>query len=374
MRIAVLSCFHPYRGGISQFSGCMLQELGKKHEVRAFNFKRQYPSALFPGKTQYVAPGDDSMEVESERILDSINPFSWGRTARAVLEWKPDAVLASWWMSFFGPSMGKVARILRRHGVGVTGILHNAIPHEPHFWDKPLTKYFLGGCSRVVTLSPDVQSSLEALGSYRSTMLFHPAYRQFGAPVPRAEAEKALGLEGGGKNLLFFGLIRRYKGLDILIQAMSLLPAEYRLIIAGEPYGSFDEYRALIDGSPAKDRIHLFTGFVPDSEVKNFFCAADLAVLPYRSATQSGVRAVACHFGVPMAVTDTGSLRLEVEGTGTGVVAPKAAPQDVADAILRFFGTPGLQEECRENIKKELDFLSWSRFCSELTDFISQAA
>jgi len=372
LRIAVLSCFYPYRGGISQFSGCMLQELGKEHEVRAFNFKRQYPGALFPGKTQYVEPGDDSMKTDSDRLLDSINPFSWRRTARAIIDWKPDMVFACWWTSFFGPSVGRVVRILRRHGVSVTGILHNAVPHEPHFWDKPLTKYFLGGCSGVVTLSPDVQSSLETLGSYRSTQLFHPVYRQFGEPVSRTEAEKALGIEGEGRNLLFFGLIRPYKGLDILIRAFGLLPEDYRLIIAGEPYGSFEEYRKLIDASPAKNRIYIHTGFVPDAEVKNYFCAADLAVLPYRSASQSGVRAVACHFGVPLAVTDTGSLRQEVEGSGTGVVAAKATPQDVAEAITRFFRTPGLQDECRENIKKELDRLSWSRFCSSLVGFATQ--
>lgn len=369
MRIAFLSCFYPYRGGISQFSGCMMLELAKEHEVKAFNFSRQYPSLLFPGSTQYVMPGDFATKVDSDRVLDSVNPFTWKRTARRILEWKPDVVYICWWNTFFGPSMGRVAHFLKRRGVKVVGILHNVIPHEHRALDKPLTRHFLGGCTGFVTLGNEGSESLRRIGSFPSTELFHPVYSQFGEKLPREEAEKKLGIPAGGKNLLFFGLIRKYKGLDILIKAFGLLPADYHLLIAGEPYGGFEEYQTLIDSNPGAGRIHCFTGYVADEEVKTYFSAADLSVLPYRSATQSGVRAVSYNFGVPMVVTDTGSLRADIEGTGTGLVAPEPSPEVVAETIRRYFDTPGLAEKCRENIVKEMDRLSWKHFCSSLLEF-----
>ena len=347
----------------------MMLELEKEHEVKAFNFSRQYPSLLFPGSTQYVTPGDFATRVESERVLDSVNPFSWKRTARSILEWNPDAVYICWWNSFFGPSMGRVAHFLKRRGVKVVGILHNVLPHEHRALDKPLIMHFLSGCSGFVTLGNEGSESLKRLGNFPSTELFHPVYSQFGEKLPREEAEKKLGIPSGGKNLLFFGLIRKYKGLDILIKAFGQLPEDYRLIIAGEPYGSFEEYKALIDSNPGADRIHCFTSYIADEEVKTYFSAADLSVLPYRSATQSGVRAVSYNFGVPMVVTDTGSLRADIEGTGTGLVAPEPCPEAVAQTIRRYFDTPGMAEMCHENIVKEMDRLSWKSFCSGLLDF-----
>lgn len=324
---------------------------------------------LFPGKTQYVGPDDDAPVVESLRILDSVNPLSWGRCAKAIIDWKPDLTIACWWMSFFGPSMGSVVRRLKNKGLKVIGLLHNAIPHEPHFWDRPLTRYFLDGCDSLVTLSAEVQSSLAGLGYYRSRQLFHPVYPQFGKAVPRAEAENALGLNAGGKNLLFFGLIRKYKGLDLLIRAFGMLPEDYNLIIAGEPYGSFDEYSQLIAQSPAAKRIRCFLGYVSDSEVKKYFSAADLSVLPYRSASQSGVMAVSYNFRVPMAVTDTGSLKQEIENAGTGVVSKEISAEAMAECVRSYFETPGLQEKCRQNIEKELERLSWSNFCKAFLEY-----
>lgn len=369
MKIAVLSCLYPYRGGISQFGACMVQELGKEHEVKAINFKRQYPSILFPGKTQYVSEGDGSVVIESERLLDSIGPCSWARTAKAIIEWKPDLVVICSWMSFFAPALGSVARRLRRKGIKVVGLLHNAIPHEPHFWDKPLTRYFLRACTGLVSLSGQVQSSVQSLGNFSCKQLFHPVYAQFGEALPRAEAEKALGLEEGKKNLLFFGLIRKYKGLDLLIKAFGSLSEEYQLIIAGEPYGSWSEYAALIESSPAKERIHCYTEFIPSEDVKKYFSAADLTVLPYRSASQSGVSAVSYNFGVPLVVTAVGSLEREIGRAGTGIVASRPEPEAIASAISSFFGTEGLQSRCKENIATELERLSWKNFCKALLEY-----
>ena len=211
-------------------------------------------------------------------------------------------------MSWFAPSLGYVARHVGKE-CKVVAILDNVVPHEPRFFDTPFTKYFLGGCDGFVTMCDAVSADLLRLKpDARFIMRNHPLYSHFGEKLPRLAAEEKLGLEHGRKNILFFGLIRHYKGLDILLEAFSGLGEEYQLIIAGEPYGSFGPYREIIDKIPGRDRIHIFPNYIKDSEVKNYFSAADVTVLPYRSATQSGISSVSYHFEVPMIVTAVGGL------------------------------------------------------------------
>ena len=369
MRIAFLSCFYPFRGGISQFNASLYLELGKENTVKAFNFKRQYPDFLFPGKTQYVTKDDDAVPIESESLLDTANPFTYVKTYKAIRDWHPDMVIISYWMSWFAPSLGWIARRLKK-SCKVISVLHNVIPHEPRFFDKPLTKYFLSGCSGHVTLSQEVADDLAAIApNALKTTLFHPVYAHFGEKVPRKEAEEKLGLEPGKKNLLFFGLIREYKGLDILLEAFGKLDDSYSLIVAGEPYGSFVKYEEIINSSPAEDRIKLFTSYIKDSEVKYFFSAADLAVLPYRSATQSGISAISWHFEVPMVVTDVGGLRQSVGDSGTGLVADRPEPELIAEEVRRFFADENLRTLCVNSIKVEKERLSWKTFAKRLLDF-----
>lgn len=369
MRIALLSCFYPFRGGISQFNASLYLELGKSHTVKAFNFTRQYPEFLFPGKTQYVTKDDDAVPIESDALLDTANPFTYGRTYRAIRDWEPDLVIISYWMSYFAPSLGYIARRLRKR-CKVISILHNVVPHEPRFFDAPLTRYFLSGCTGNVTLCDKVAEDLKRLSPKAPNItLFHPIYGHFGEKMPREEAEKALGLKPGMRNLLFFGLIRDYKGLDILLDAFGKLDSGYQLIVAGEPYGSFEKYRNIIDRSPAKDRIRLFTRYIKDSEVKVFFSASDLAVLPYRSATQSGISAIAYHFEVPMVVTDVGGLRQSIGDCGTGLVAPKADADCVVREIRTYFSDANLKTLCVNSIRAEKDRLSWRTFSKRLLEF-----
>jgi glycosyltransferase involved in cell wall biosynthesis len=200
----------------------------------------------------------------------------------------------------------------------------------------------------------------------------HPLYSHFGQKLQREEAERKLGLEPGKKNLLFFGLIRAYKGLDILLEAFGKLPDDYQLIIAGEPYGSFDKYQEIIDSLPNKDRIRMNLKYIKDSEVKDYFSAADLAVLPYRSATQSGISSVSYHFEVPMIVTDTGGLRETIGDRGTGIVAQECTPECILKEIQRFFSDADLQQECIRNIRLEKERLSWNTFALKLEDFIGR--
>ena len=370
MKIALLSCFYPYRGGISQFNTYLYEELGKRHVVKAFNFTRQYPEILFPGKTQYVTADDEAVPVESTSLLDTANPFSYVKTYREIRDWKPDVLIVRYWMSWFAPSLGYITRRMKKH-CKVISILDNVIPHEPHFFDAPLTKYFLKGSTGCVTLCEAVSKDLLKLSPDKKyTIIQHPLYSHFGQKLEREEAERRLGLEPGRKNLLFFGLIRTYKGLDILLEAFGKLSDEYQLIIAGEPYGSFDKYQQIIDTLPNKDRIRMNLKYIKDSEVKDYFSAADLAVLPYRSATQSGISSVSYHFEVPMIVTDTGGLKETIGDRGTGIVADECTPECILKEIHRFFSEPGLQEECIRNIRLEKERLSWNTFVLKLEDFI----
>lgn len=372
MKIALLSCFYPYRGGISQFNTYLYEELSKRHIVKAFNFTRQYPEILFPGKTQYVTADDEAVPVESESLLDTANPFSYVRTYRAIRDWEPDVLIVRYWMSWFAPSLGYITRRMKKH-CKVISILDNVIPHEPHFFDAPLTRYFLKGSTGSVTLCEAVSKDLLTLcPEKRYTVIQHPLYSHFGVKLEREEAERRLGLEHGRKNLLFFGLIRTYKGLDILLEAFGKLSDEYQLIIAGEPYGSFDRYQQIIDRLPNKDRIRMNLKYIKDSEVKNYFSAADLAVLPYRSATQSGISSVSYHFEVPMIVTDTGGLKETIGDRGTGIVAAECTPECIRKEIEGFFEDPAIQDRCIRNIRLEKERLSWKTFAMKLEDFIGQ--
>ena len=372
MKIAILSCFYPYRGGISQFNACLYGELSKEHIVKAFNFKRQYPEFLFPGKTQFVTDDDEAVPVESESLLDTANPFSYVKTYKAIRDWKPDLLIVRYWMSYFAPSLGYITRRMKKH-CKVISILDNVIPHEPHFFDPPLTKYFLKGSTGCMTLCEAVSKDLLALKpDVTFTVQQHPLYSHFGTKLPRKEAEEKLGLQKGMKNILFFGLIRTYKGLDILLEAFGKLPDDYQLIIAGEPYGSFEKYQEIIDRLPNKDRVYASLKYIKDSEVKDYFSATDLAVLPYRSATQSGISSVSYHFEVPMIVTDVGGLKETIGDRGTGIVAEDGRPETIAKEILRYFSDPSIKADLIKNIRLEKERLSWKSFAAGLVEFAKE--
>lgn len=374
MRIAILSCFYPFRGGISQFNSCLLQELGKQHTVKAFNFKRQYPDLLFPGKTQYVTEDDVAVPVESEALLDTANPFTYLSTARKIREWNPDLLIMRYWMSYFAPSLGYVARHMKS-GCKVVSVLDNVIPHEQHFFDRPFTKYFLGRQSGYVVLCNAVGRDLLSIKpDARYVEIPHPLYGQFGEKIPGHQARKIIGVPENLKTLLFFGLIREYKGLDILIKAFDMLDDSYALVIAGEPYGSFDKYAALIENSPNRARIFTNTNYIKDSQVSSYFSAADVCVLPYRSATQSGISNISFYYDLPLITTNVGGLKEMIADKGLGLVVDEITSESVADSIRNFFGEKRsgsiiTRESMRENIANEKERLSWSNFCKGLLEF-----
>ena len=373
MRIAILSPFYPYRGGIAQFSAMLYTQLAADgHVVEAFNFSRLYPDMLFPGKTQYVEEGDKAMAIPSQRLLDSVNPISYFETTKAIQGFQPDVLIVSYWMSFFVPAYAHVANRLK-HQCKVVALVHNAIPHEPRFFDKPMASLFFRQCHGFIVLSEAVRQDVRRLTAKDAPTLLnpHPLYSHFGDKMPAAEARHSLGLAADKKTLLFFGLIRDYKGLDLLIEAMNGLDDTYQLLIAGECYGSFDTYAQQIAASKAKDRIHVHNRYISDGDIPLFFSAADVLVLPYRSATQSGVVSVAYHFDLPMVATPVGDFPDSIQRPNTGIVVPDITPQALAIGIDKVL-SPAHTATYQAAIAAEKEALSWQKLTAGIAGLLGK--
>lgn len=372
MKIAILSPFYPYRGGLAQLNARLYTELGKRNEVKAFSFTTLYPNFLFPGKTQYVSENDSVTVVESERVLNTVNPFTYIKTARAINKYSPDILIIPYWMSFMAPAYGTICRLLKKK-TKVVSLVHNAIPHERTLIDKPLARYFFSGCDAFIVMSEPVEKDLLSLRKDAKVQLQpHPIYDHYAERIDRSQACDNLGIKKDKKNLLFFGLIRDYKGLDILIESMNLLDDNYQLIIAGESYGSFDRYNKLINESLRKDNIVVFEQYIPDEMVSILFSAADTLVLPYRSATQSGVVALAYQLELPMIATNVGALGSAVKEAQTGLVIPSATVEYLSEGINEFFVNSEQITIYKENTKKEKSRLSWDNFARSIEKFFME--
>lgn len=371
MKIAFLSTFYPFRGGIAQFSGAMFRSLELHHHVKAFNFKRQYPQILFPGETQLVKEEDLTDCIDTERMLDSINPISFIRTAKAINNFKPDIFISSYWMTFFGPSMGGVAKRLNP-SIKKIAILHNVKPHEKRFFDKAANKYFLNNHDGFVVLSDAVEKDLlEIHPEAKILQLKHPNYSHFGTKLNQEEAIDKLGLNTEKKTVLFFGIIRDYKGLDVLLDAFGRLNEGFQLIIAGECYGSFEKYKFQIEKNKNKSRIKLHLKYISDQEVTNFFSAADVCILPYKSATQSGITAISHHFCVPIIATDVGGLKETIKNGENGLIVESLDAEKIKISIEKYF-KEGLKSKFEEKLKQENEENSWISFTSKIINFASE--
>ena len=373
MRIRFLSTFFPFRGGIAQFNALMYREMEKNHDVKAFTFKRQYPNILFPGQTQYVTENDVADKIPSETVLDTINPFTYIKTARALKRSNPELVITKYWMTFFAPSLGFVLGRLKNKSIRIS-VLDNVIPHERRFFDHAFNRYFLKRNDGFIVMSDKVLADLlHYKPDAKYVRMDHPVYDQFGARLEQQEALKSLGIEYNPdqKYILFFGIIRKYKGLDLLIEAMSKLGEDYRLLIAGEVYGSFDEYQGIIDQHELSGRVHLFNRYIPDDKVGLYFSASDVCVLPYRSATQSGIISISKHFEIPVIATDVGGLKESISHGKTGLMVDRAEPQLIAESIETYF-TSDLKESCKLLIREENERNSWEVFCQRVVDFAEE--
>lgn len=363
MKIAILGTAWPYRGGLAVYNERLAREFAAEgDEVTIFTFTLQYPSFLFPGKTQYsTEPAPSDLRII--RILNSINPLNWLKTGRAIKKLCPDILVIKFWLPFMAPCLGKVARMVRRNGkTKVVSILDNIIPHEHRPGDRLFGRYFTRSVDGFVAMSDSVLEDLGQFDIYKPRVFCrHPLYDNFGPKASRDEAIKFLNLDPEQRYMLFFGLIRDYKGLDLLLRAYAdsrFRKMNVKLIVAGEFYSGSEKYFELEKELGLEGMVVWKSDFVPDSEVRYCFGAADIIVQPYKSATQSGVTQIAYHFEKPMLVTDVGGLAEIVPDGKVGyVVQPDSAR--IADTLVDFFEN-NRQDQFTEGILSEKKQYAWS--------------
>lgn len=338
MRVCLVGPTYPYRGGISHFTQMLAREFMTTHAVQVVGFSRLYPSLLFPGRTQFDE-GGELVHVEALRVIDSIDPLSWRRAARAIERFDPGVIVFQWWHSFFAPAYAGIGRSLGRDSAAPRIFLcHNVLPHESSLVDRGLARLGLATGDAFLVQSEEDRRTLAGLRpAARVAVHPHPIYSQFAEEgIDRAEARRRLGVEG--RVILFFGLIRPYKGLGTLLRAFAALadPAA-TLLVVGEFYEDRRRYDGLIESLGIGDRVRVVGRYVPDNEVALYFRAADVAVLPYTSASGSGIAQTAFAFELPVIVTAVGGLPDVVRDGVTGFVVPPGDPAALADAIDRFF-------------------------------------
>lgn len=370
MKIVILGPAHPYRGGLASIMETMAREYMRRgDEVRIYTFSLQYPSLLFPGKSQTVdTPAPTDLHIE--RVMNTCNPLNWIRLGLRLRRERPDMVLMKYWTPFMAPCFGTIARIARGNGhTKFICQIDNVEPHERHIIDRPFNRYYLRAVDGFVYMSEQVHGELREYTSVPALFSPHPMFSNFGERVERAEACRALGLDANLQYLLFFGLIREYKGLDILLEAWSRVRRDgQKLIVAGEFYDDKERYAPLFARLGASVVLH--DRFIADADVKYYFSVADALVLPYRTATQSGVTQIAYNFHLPMIVTDVGGLPEIVPDDKVGYVCPPTV-EGVMDAIEQLYKEGNL-DRFRRNIAHERKRFSWPAMCNKIIEVFHQ--
>lgn len=366
--IVIVGPANPYRGGIAAFNERLARQfITEGYEVTIYTFTLQYPSFLFPGKTQFTTdPCPDGLNVR--RRINSVNPLNWISVGNEIRDLKADVVIFAYWMSFMAPCFGTIARKIKNNNHSrLIGLIHNMIPHEQKIIDRILPAYFVKVMDGFVALSESVVKDIEKFDHKGKPKIAspHPIYDHYGELLPRKEALAKLRLDTSYRYVLFFGFIRAYKGLDLLLEAMSdERIKDVHLIVAGEFYEDSAKYMNIIKTHGLMDRVHLFSEYIPDTEVNRFFSACDIVVQPYKTATQSGVTQVAYHFEKPMIVTNVGGLsEIVPEGKVGYNVNPEA--KAIAEAILKFYESGA---DLHDGIVEEKKKYSWSLLTDRLRE------
>jgi glycosyltransferase involved in cell wall biosynthesis len=368
-KVVIIGPGHPLRGGLATFNQRLAKEfIDTGNDCSIYSFSLQYPSFLFPGKTQYSnEPAPENLKINP--VINSINPFNWIKMGHRLKKEKADIIIVRFWIPLMGPALGTILRRVRKNKhTKIICIADNVIPHEKRFGDKSFTKYFLKSCDAFITMSEKVMADLRSFQKTKPAKLVpHPLYDNFGAIVSKEEARKHLGLPENEKIILFFGFIRKYKGLDLLFEAMAderIRQSEIKLLVAGEFYEDAKQYNEQVDKLGIKDQLILKTDFIPDSEVKYYLCATDVVIQPYRNATQSGVTPLAYHFEKPMIVTNVGGLPTLVPDKKVGlVIDPNAAA--IATGILQFYQLG--ENYFIPHLRNEKQKYSWANMVNTIT-------
>ena len=371
LNIIILGTTYPFRGGLAAYNERLARQFQNEgHEVSIYTFKLQYPGFLFPGKTQYAdweAPKDIEINVK----VNSINPLNWLKIGKEIKKRRPDILIIKYWLPFMGPCFGTISRIAKRNKhTKVITIVDNIIPHEKRIADNILTKYFVKPVDGFVAMSKSVLKDIAFFDENKAKSFCpHPIFDNFGEAINKETALKNIGLEDKYSYLLFFGFIRGYKGLDLLLEAFAderLRNYPVKLIIAGEFYEDSKPYLDLIEKYKLAESLVLKTDFIPDNEVANYFCAADLVVQPYKNATQSGVTQICYHFKKPMLVTNVGGLpEIVPDGIAGYIVEPN--PKEIADKIVDFYQN-NKKEHFAVGIANEKKKYLWSRMTETIYD------
>lgn len=371
MKVVILGSAHPLRGGLASYNERLAREFMRQgHSVQIYTFSLQYPEFLFPGKSQYsdqAAPDDLYIHVK----VNSVNPLNWLKVGKEIAALNADLLIVKFWLPFMGPCLGTIARRVKKNGkTKVISILDNVIPHEKRIGDMALIRYFVNSVDGFIGMSDSVLKDLDRFDTSKPRAFSpHPLFDNFGEAVNKVEAYEKLGLELSTEYMLFFGFIRDYKGLDLLLKAMAderIKQLNVKLIVAGEFYTDAKPYWDLITSLGIADKLILKTDFVSDDQVKFFFCAADLVVQPYKHATQSGVTQICYHFDRPMLVTNVGGLPEIVPHGKVGYVV-EPDPSSIADAIVDFYGNHR-ELLYRDNIRLEKKKYAWSEMLKKIAE------
>jgi glycosyltransferase involved in cell wall biosynthesis len=365
-KLTFFSALPPFRGGIAQFSEQLRKSLAKVCDVDSFTFRHQYPNFLFPGQSQFE---DNSPDFQFPRIVSTFRPWTYLTALVLLRKSKGNIFITSYWMSFFGPMMGFWARFLPKKTVKIA-LIHNLVPHEKRFFDNAFNRYFLHSYDGFIVLSESVKQAVIAQKPEALTcVLKHPSYQQFGKRISKDQARQEIGIQTDKRTILFFGLIRDYKGLYILLKAFSELDDTFQLLIAGEVYGERKAYDDLIQQSKNK-QIYFFDQFIPSERVQFYFSASDLCVLPYRTATQSGIKAMCDVFHLPVLVSQVGGLTEEVVEKENGFIIHEMNQYALASQIQLIFSENSL-ENVVKNLQKQGEEKEneWDEFAESVLDF-----
>ena len=376
MNIVIMGTAHPFRGGLAAFNERLAKQfISEGHNVEIYNFSLQYPSILFPGKTQYTdEPRPENLKIKQK--VNSVNPINWIKVGKELCRMAPDILIVKFWLPFMGPAFGTICRQIRKNRkTKIICIADNIIPHEHRPGDKIFTKYFSKAVDAWIGMSKEVYDDvLKVVKHPKRALIPHPVFDNYGQVISRQEALNRLNLDPANKYILFFGFIRGYKGLDLLFKAMAQPElskhSDIKLIVAGEFYGDSQPYYKLIEELNIADRVELRTDYIPNEAINSYFCASDLIVQPYKTATQSGVTQIGYHFGKPMLVTNVGGLP-EIIGHKVSGYVVEPNEKEIAQAIADFYDNDRYEAYAAATLLRKREF-EWSNLSGKIIELASQ--